>query len=233
MLLFLTTTIQIMITRQDFALQHREDFFGDPLHLAPIHLQLLKVYAQISLRLPQGCHPAKKKRKQLRSFRIPDFAQLLFRVRLKQSDGTIDDHRVGVLLLVEIKKAKANCQIFDFIDVMAQTNEQARHAFASYPRVNTFGMIIAFGDLWTYREYFRVDFRPSPPIRLSERLDPTFGDSNLGSDSDNETLVYPRTCAAVEAAFEAPGFARLQSRTSDNALKAVHKRLEEIGSTML
>ena len=121
--------------------------------------------------------PEAKKRRQWRSVRIPDFAQLLFEVDINKSNGTLNNYRTGVLLLVEIKKAmpSGSCRIFDFAKVLQQTDEQARHAFASYPGVNALGAVIALGDCWTYREYFRKDLRPSPS--LSERLDPTFGKS--------------------------------------------------------
>lgn len=79
-----------------------------------------------------------KKRKQWRSVRIPDFAQLLYRVRVK-SDGAFRDYFVGVLLLVEIKKAKHSCQMQDFFQVMDQTGQQARHSFSSYQHVSVLG----------------------------------------------------------------------------------------------
>lgn len=41
-----------------------------------------------------------------------------------------------------------------FPKIFAQTGEQARHAFAACPEVNTVGVIFAIGDLWTYRDVF-------------------------------------------------------------------------------
>ena len=181
---------------------------------------------------PPRLSPSSKRLRQRRSVRIPDFAQLLFEIKVNKSDGTLDyplSYRAGVLLLVEIKKATSSCQIFDFLSVLDQTDEQARHAFASYPRVNTFGLIVALGNRWIYREYYRKDLSPSPIRTTSERLDPTFVDSN--SDSDMSTL-QSRTCADVEDIFKTTGFARLQSNTSNNALAAVRKRLGTLAFTM-
>jgi hypothetical protein len=133
-------------------------------------------------------------------------------------------HRVGLLLLVEIKKAKAGCRIYDFAQVLDQTDEQARNAFASYPAVNNFGSIIALGDCWTYREYSRKDSRPSPT--RSEHFDPTFVDPIPGEQP------YSKIFPVVEHCFGATGFARLQGQSSDHALAAVRKRLQDFGRTM-
>ena len=176
---------------------------------------------------PPKLSPSSIRTKKRRSVRIPDFAQLLFRIRINKSDGTLLDYRTGVLLLVEIKKAKTSCQIYDFVQVLLQTNQQARHAFASYPGVDALGMVVALGDCWTYREYLRSDMKPSPG--LSESIDPTFVDS--GSDSDTPDF-QPVICEDVEEAFENFGFARLQSNTSNKALAIVRKRLINMASTM-
>lgn len=139
----------------------------------------------------------------------------------------VDDlarYRVGPLLLVEIKKAKAGCQIYDFAEVLDQTDQQARNAFATYPVVNSLGLIIALGDCWTYREYKREDFVPSPTA--SECLDPTFG------DLIPEKRPPSKICPVVDKCFGASGFARLQGQSSNDALTAVRKRLQEFGRTM-
>ena len=85
-------------------------------------------------------------------------------------------------------------------------------------------MVIAIGDFWPYREYYREDFRPSPT--LSEHLDSTFMDSDLGTQKSS------RLCADVEKFFDARGFARLQEKTSDDVLDALRKRLTALGSSM-
>ena len=88
-------------------------------------------------------------------------------MKVNKPGGTINIppiYRTGLLLLVEVKKASPACQMFEFLKVMEQTDQQSRHAFAYYPRVSIFGMVIAIGDLWLYREYYREDLRPSPNI---------------------------------------------------------------------
>jgi hypothetical protein len=111
---------------------------------------------------PKSSPSSTRLRRQRRS---TDFAQLLFEIVSNKPGGTVDDplkYRAGILLLVVIKRAMPSCQIFDFLKVMGQTNQQARHAFASYPKVDAFGLVIALGDCWTYREYHREDLRPCP-----------------------------------------------------------------------
>ena len=139
----------------------------------------------------------------------------------------VDDpakYRVGPLLLVEIKKAKAGCQIYDFAQVLDQTDQQARYAFAAYPVVNSLSVIVALGDCWTYREYKREDFAPSPTV--SECLDPTFG------DSIPEKRPPSKISPVVDKCFGASGFARLQRQSSDDALTAVRKCLQGFGRAM-
>ena len=148
-------------------------------------------------------------------------------MKVNKPGGTINIppiYRTGLLLLVEVKKASPACQMFEFLKVMEQTDQQARHAFAYYPRVSIFGMVIAIGDLWLYREYYREDLRPSPT--LSEHLDSSFMDSDLDEQKTS------RLCADVEKFFDARGFARLQEKTSNDALDALRKRLTALGSSM-
>lgn len=133
-------------------------------------------------------------------------------------------HCLGPLLLVEIKKAKADCQIYDFAEVLDQIDQQARNAFATYPVVNSLGLIIALGDCWTYREYKRDDFAPS--LTLSEHLDPTF------QDSVPEERPASMVCPAIDTCFGDSGFACLQRQSSDDALSAVRKRLQGFGHAM-
>jgi hypothetical protein len=72
---------------------------------------------------------------------------------------------VSPLLLVEIKKAKAGCQIYNFTEVLDQTDQQAHNAFVTYPVVNSLGLIIALGDCWMYKRYEWEDFALSPTFR--------------------------------------------------------------------
>ena len=147
--------------------------------------------------------------------------QLLFEVEAHRN--TIESCRSGVLLVVEVKKTSLSgpCELHDFTSVMFQTQKQARHAFSSYPRVNAFGVIIAIGKFWTYREYFRRDLGRSQSLSptRSERFDPTFQPRDT-----NEGISMSKTYEAVEEIFGI-GFACLQTTISDNALAAVRKRL--------
>jgi hypothetical protein len=103
---------------------------------------------------PPRLSPSLKDLKKWRSVRIPDFVQLFTEIRVNE-DGSLDHPlvtRSGILLLVEIKKAKHNCNIYEILPVLDQTDEQARHAFASYPRVNIFGVHQEIGGspIWQY-----------------------------------------------------------------------------------
>ena len=114
---------------------------------------------------------------------------------------------------------------------MPQTNEQAHHAFSTYPWVNVFGMVIALGDCWVYREYYRKDLRLSQSPTLSERLDPTV--TFMGTNKDfRKSETMPKTYGVVEEIFGPSGFARLQTKESDKALVAVRKRLMEFAKKM-
>jgi hypothetical protein len=81
-----------------------------------------------------------------------------------------------LLLLVEIKRSIPSCWMYNFARVLDQTNQQACNAFASFPEVNTFGLIIALGDCWTYR-YHQEELRPS--LTWSKHSDPTFEEPSL------------------------------------------------------
>ena len=187
------------------------------------------------LQTPPRLSFSSKKPRLRRSLRIPDFAQVLFEIKLNK-DGTLDlplVYRAGPLLLVEIKKAKPSCQAYDITLSMNQTDEQAHHAFASYPRINDLGLIIAVGDCWIYREYSRIEQRPSQTP--SERSDPKSVDPKSDADSKPNLpapTIQSRKSENVEAAFGTPGFARLQTRQSDNALHAVKERLKFLGTNM-
>lgn len=174
-------------------------------------------------------------RSRRRYVRIPDFVQLFYEIHVKK-DGTLDSplvQRSGILLLVEIKDISTFVGDFQFSEVLTQTDEQAHHAFASYPKLNAFGLIVAFGDYWTYREYHRGDMRASPT--LSDRLDPTFVDSKSESFSDTESNVsisQSRHYADVDEAFGPSGFAGLQSQRSNAALLAVRNRMISLAKAM-
>ena len=151
----------------------------------------------------------------LKRKRHSDIAQLRFEIKGVSADDPLK-HRDSLLLQVVIKKAVPSCQIFDFLKVMDQTDQQACHAFASYPKIDTFGLVVALGDCWTYREYHRKDLRPSP----------------TSSDLDTPYTIS-RTCADVEKFFDTPGFAHLERKTSDDAMAALRKRLRVLGSSIV
>jgi hypothetical protein len=119
---------------------------------------------------------------------------------------------------VEIKRAVQECRRWSFVGVLDQTDQQARHAFASYSEINTLGVIIALGDCWTYREYNRHNMKSSPT--LSEQNDPTY----LESYSPSPSVIFND----VDRHFGAKGFARLQEPASDAAFRAIHQRLKTV-----
>lgn len=163
-------------------------------------------------------------REMRRSYQIPDFVQLLYQIKVN-GNGTVNVppiYNCGILLLVEIKKAS---ETFDIVSVLNQTDKQAHHAFASYPRVKSFGCIIAFGDCWAYREYNRMDMRESPT--LSEDLDSVYMDSDAGSRLHAQSTIVP----SVEQAYR-QGFARLQTQDSYDAFRVVKNRLGAIAEQM-
>lgn len=109
------------------------------------------------------------------STQIPDFVQLVFQIKTETPTSILDDpliYRPRLLLIIEIKRATALDKSWDIYKVLAQTDRQACHTFASFKELNMFGAIIALGDCWAYKEYVREDLRPSPT--RSECLDPTF-----------------------------------------------------------
>lgn len=164
-----------------------------------------------------------------RSTRIPDFVQLLFQIKVKQPGFILDDppkHRTRLLLIVEIKRTPPPYNIHDFIKVLYQTDQQARHAFASYPEVNAFGVIIALCDCWTYREYHRGSLK-TPPTRF-EPSNPTFGSEEPCLDLPPLSNIHPD----VDRFFGKKGFARLQETESDGALLALRQRFTVLSSLM-
>jgi len=128
---------------------------------------------------------------------------------------------VGPLLLVEIKRADQSCQFFDFTEVFEQTTQQARHAFASFPKVNIIGVITALGDCWTYREYDRRNLSPSPT--RSEYSDPSF------VDSSPNVPIWPNN-PGID--FGNSGFVRLQEPSSNRALHAVQERMKGLSASL-
>lgn len=162
-----------------------------------------------------------KHKRMNRSTRIPEFVQLVLKIRVEPPNHTLvipRAHIKRVILLVEIKRAVENCQEWFFFEVFDQTDQQAAHAFASYPEINTLGVIIALGDCWIYREYDWHNMESSPTP--SEKKDPTYQESNMVSPS---TVVND-----VQRHFGPRGFARLQEPASDEAFVAIHKRLQVV-----
>lgn len=166
-----------------------------------------------------------KHRRKKRSTRIPDFVQLVFKIRVQPPNNSLvipQAHIKRIILLVEIKRAVEKCQEWFFDQVFDQTDQQAVHAFAPYPEINTLGVIAALGDCWTYREYDRHNMESSPP---SEGNDAMYHDSDLVSPS---TIVND-----VQRHFGRRGFARLREPASEAALIAIHKRLQAIYKSSL
>lgn len=161
------------------------------------------------------------------STRIPDFVQFVFRIRQHPPNNILDTPPVYIkrlILLVEIKRAIKYCELWYFSGVLDQTDQQARRAFASFPEVNTLGLIVTLGDCWIYREYARRDMVSSPS--LSEQEDPTY------PESSRDCLSPSTIVDGINKHFGPKGFAHLQEHESDNALRAIHQRLQFLCSTM-
>lgn len=169
-----------------------------------------------------GAHPmflASHSRRK-RSTRIPDFVQLLYRLNINP-DGTIDRpvrYSTRIILLVEIKRILEVPTLRSFNDVLPQTDQQARHAFANSPHSQLFGVIIAIGDYWTYVEYDRNHIRTSPSV--SEQKDPTYMDTTPAPYESWMRDYEPFTLLA-----QPTGFLRLQTSLSNQGLLLVRKRL--------
>jgi hypothetical protein len=159
---------------------------------------------------------------KLRTTRIPDILQMLHEL-CRDKAGIIcfpAEFRDRIILIVEIKKATRDPDDEKFGEIFPQTDRQARHAFHASPTTTTLGVIIAIGPYWTYGEYFRSDLRPSPPF--SEKEDPTYSDS----PPLQETFCirdYPPF-----AALSNESVLLLQTQASDDGMKIVRKRLQQI-----
>jgi hypothetical protein len=121
-----------------------------------------------------------------RSYTVPDFAQILRRIRLQHSMPPVIE-REKVILLTEIKpKLQPGHEPFD--SAMTQVTRQAIHAFSADSTLEIIGVIIAFGALWKYVEF------PKPldniPRNQSEVKDPTFGSRSTESVLDYRVPTF-------------------------------------------
>jgi len=130
-------------------------------------------------------------------------------------------YRFRPLLLVEIKRPNHHVELFDFLYVFEQSAQQARYAFASFPKMLIIGVITSLGDCWTYREYDRRDLSPSPT--RSEYSDPSFVDSSPPDGAPSNT-------GGID--FGNRGFVRLQEPPSDHAFDAVKERMKVLSALL-
>ncbi|KAF8231473.1 hypothetical protein L208DRAFT_1398803 [Tricholoma matsutake] len=158
-----------------------------------------------------------------KSTRIPDFAQLLYEVRMN-SDGTVPrpiEYRIlSLSLIVEVKKCTNRPTAVSFTDILPQTDQQARRVFITFPSMRKLGVIIAIGAYWTYFEYDRDDVRPSPS--RSEQKDTTFMEDPSPPSSPAQVLT------SLHGVFGPDGFARLESRQSDEGLQLISRRVKNL-----
>ena len=189
-----------------------------------------EVYKGFRQDLPETAPPLTSNSRAYKSTRIPDFTQWVYKMR-QHAGQMLDNPPVymkRIVLLVEIKRKPLTASgpmTWLFSKILIQTGEQARHAFAACPEVNTIGVIVAIGDLWTYREYRRQRMGTSPS--RSEQEDPTFTPSSSAAVPRPDEKYQP-----VNYFFGNKGFVRLQEVGSDNALKAVRKRNKELYSSL-
>jgi hypothetical protein len=102
---------------------------------------------------------------------IPDFVQIIRRIRLPRSIPPVIE-RERVILFTEIKPKRLQKKHL-FASVTTQIKRQALHAFLGDSTLKTIGAIVAFGAIWKYVEFPRPV--GSIPSNWSEHKDPTFG----------------------------------------------------------
>lgn len=160
-------------------------------------------------------------RQKIRTTRIPDFVQQLYRVKIN-NNGTISPIQFDsrIILLVEIKKNIRNPTMVHFAKIMEQTDHQSRHAFFT-SQSKRLGVILAIGPFWRYVEYYREDLRPSPS--LSEKKDTTY---------ENTPTPPPALLAHEYQPFQEltgdAGFLCLETEESGQGLLVVRTRLQQL-----
>jgi hypothetical protein len=102
---------------------------------------------------------------------IPDFVQIIRRIRLPRSVPPVIE-RERVILFTGIKPKRLQKKHL-FASVTTQIKRQALHAFLGDSTLKTIGAIVAFGAIWKYVEFPRPV--GSTPSNWSEHMDPTFG----------------------------------------------------------
>jgi hypothetical protein len=160
-----------------------------------------------------------------KSTRIPDFAQLIFKP-LEDESG----YEKRILLLVEIKrKLSREGEVPDLVAdgaIADQIRAQVFHAFSADENINTLGVIMAFGDVSTYKEFDRQTFRTEV---IYPNPDPSYVDHPPGAPlaDMHVTPPLPKIFQGVEKHFT-EGFATLGTAASDNALDAIRKRMRQL-----
>ena len=159
---------------------------------------------------------------------IPDFAQLLYKIVINP-DKTINcpvQYEKHITLLVEVKKGTYDVSLASFSKVTAQTDQQARYAFTSYPNTNAFGAIIALGSCWVYLEYDRSHCRPSPLV--SDQEDTIYMDMSPPPYSTWTTFHPPFKSLAGAA-----GYLTLETPKSNQEFALVRRRTAELHNLQL
>ncbi|KAG0705842.1 hypothetical protein DFH29DRAFT_905122, partial [Suillus ampliporus] len=106
-----------------------------------------------------------------RSHVIPDFVQILRRIRLPLSRPPVIE-REKVIFFAEIKPKRLRSEGL-FESAATQISRQAYYAFSADSTLMIIGIIVAFGNIWQYVEISRpAEVLPS---NWSEFQDPTFG----------------------------------------------------------
>ena len=160
-------------------------------------------------------------RRKIRTTRIPDFVQQLYRVT-NNNNSTISPIQLDsrIILLVEIKKSIRNPTIVHFAKIMEQTDYQSRHAFFT-SHSKQLGAILAIGPCWRYVEYYREDLRPSPS--LSEKKDATY----KRTPTPPPTLLAREYQPFQELTGDA-GFLCLETEESQQGILVVRTRLQQL-----
>jgi hypothetical protein len=140
------------------------------------------------------------------------------------SDGTVPHpiqyQILSLSLIVEVKKCTNRPTALSFMDILPQTDQQARRVFITFPRMRKLVVIIAIGAYWTYFEYDRDHVGLSPSG--SEQEDPTYVEDTSPPSSPAQVLT------SIRGVFGPDGFARLESRQSDEGLRLISRRVKNL-----
>ncbi|GLB43873.1 hypothetical protein LshimejAT787_1500570 [Lyophyllum shimeji] len=170
------------------------------------------------------------------STHIPDFVEILY------EEDAHGDRRKYLLLLVENKKKPIEVNgepvitAVSFNEVIAQTAQQARHAFSAdgNGHIKVIGVMVALGRFWRYAEYRREALITKDTCAtFRSKSEETYIPSE--SEDENPKLEVPSPFfdhPAVHAHYDEDlQCCSLDTPKSDAGLQAVRERMRELAAT--